>query len=217
MTLSKVQVIHSYYLNKKYASLERFISYFHQIDYIRQAKAQSVLFIGVGDALVPDLIRKDIRVVTLDIDPQLKPDVVGDIRALPFEDNSFDAVCAFEVMEHLPFAEAPRILAELNRVARNVVIVSVPHRRTGFEIVCRFPFIRSLLRKDFVRFALLVPVKFPGFAISGQHYWEIDGWSFPLKRFRQVLKVHFDIVQEKTPPLDPYRRFFYLAKKNTHN
>lgn len=43
------------------------------------------------------------KLVTLDINPDHKPDVVHDlnIRPLPFEDNTFDEIHAYEVLEHL--------------------------------------------------------------------------------------------------------------------
>jgi SAM-dependent methyltransferase len=50
---------------------------------------------------------------------------VGDIYNIPFDDDSFDIVGCFEVMEHLH--DAPRALAELARVARGTVVLSVPH------------------------------------------------------------------------------------------
>lgn len=43
------------------------------------------------------------KLTTLDINPDHKPDVVWDLtkRPLPFEDNSFDEIHAYEVLEHL--------------------------------------------------------------------------------------------------------------------
>lgn len=43
------------------------------------------------------------KLVTLDINPDHKPDVVWDLnkRPLPFEDGTFDEVHAYEVCEHL--------------------------------------------------------------------------------------------------------------------
>lgn len=50
---------------------------------------------------------------------------VGDIFNLPYQDNSFDIVCAFEVLEHLQTPE--KALNELNRLAKKFIILSVPN------------------------------------------------------------------------------------------
>ena len=53
--------------------------------------------------------------------------VVGSVVELPFPDRSFDVVGCFEVLEHLPGDLPRRALSELARVARQAVVLSVPH------------------------------------------------------------------------------------------
>ncbi len=50
---------------------------------------------------------------------------VGDIYNIEQEDDSFDVVIALEVMEHLH--EPDKALAEMARVAKDYVVLSVPH------------------------------------------------------------------------------------------
>lgn len=49
----------------------------------------------------------------------------GDAAKLPYDDNSFDTICCFETLEHVP--DPHRVLQELHRVARRNVILSVPN------------------------------------------------------------------------------------------
>ena len=50
--------------------------------------------------------------------------VAGDITAMPFEDDSFDTVLCFDVLEHI--ADESKALLELARVARRRLLLAVP-------------------------------------------------------------------------------------------
>jgi SAM-dependent methyltransferase len=52
--------------------------------------------------------------------------VQADVRHLPYRDRAFDAVVALDVVEHFDKPDALRLLAELERVARSLVVVVTP-------------------------------------------------------------------------------------------
>jgi len=52
--------------------------------------------------------------------------VCGDVRWLPFKDNSFDVVICMEVLEHLEKADGYKLLNELERVARRQILLTTP-------------------------------------------------------------------------------------------
>lgn len=53
----------------------------------------------------------------------------GDATDLPFDDEQFDVVTMLEVLEHIP--DTARALAEVCRVARRFVLLSVPSKPDG--------------------------------------------------------------------------------------
>ncbi len=209
---SSVQVPSRYYFRRAYNSLERFISYFHQADLVSELEPETILEVGMGSGLLSSHLRSlGVKVTTCDFDESVCPDVVSDVRSLPFEDKSFDVSIACEVLEHLPFSEVGLALSELARVSRRAIIVSVPYCSTGWEFVFRFPFIRRFLGRAFLSGYWRWPLKFWGFEESGQHYWEIDRKEFRLDRVRKLFSSVGKITREFSPPLDRYQYFFIIS------
>jgi ubiquinone/menaquinone biosynthesis C-methylase UbiE len=118
------------------ALLNRFL---REIDEsIRVAEPASILDVGCGEGVVTQRLATVAQAPTVGVDlgnEQLQQEWrrrendsisfrTASAYDLPFDDGSFDCVCAIEVLEHL---ERPRdALAELARVARRTLLVSVP-------------------------------------------------------------------------------------------
>ncbi|CAN5436313.1 hypothetical protein BH10PSE12_BH10PSE12_32620 [soil metagenome] len=94
-----------------------------------------LLEIGGGRSRMAKMLFPKAHVVTLDIDPSLKPDetaddrstfVCGDARDLPFPDQSFDLVTLFDVLEHVD--DDQKAAREAMRVTRpgGWVLISTP-------------------------------------------------------------------------------------------
>jgi SAM-dependent methyltransferase len=105
---------------------------------------RTVLDIGCGDGVLTwRLMRRGFVVVGMDCDLQglalanrevtqrgRRPILLrGDGMLIPFRDAAFDAVCAVEVVEHLP--DVDRFLSETARVLKpgGHIVVTTPHRR----------------------------------------------------------------------------------------
>ncbi|MCT7976493.1 class I SAM-dependent methyltransferase [Laspinema olomoucense] len=66
-----------------------------------------------------------------------KSDILrGSIDNLQFEDHSFDLVSALEVIEHLPYINYNKCLTEIERVAKNYILVAVPYREKRKNVKC---------------------------------------------------------------------------------
>ncbi|MDE1875180.1 MAG: class I SAM-dependent methyltransferase [Patescibacteria group bacterium] len=201
------QVDKKHYSLGSYVHPERFASYSYQLREIEKASPRSVLEIGVGDGVIGDYMRRntDISYTSVDIDPELKPDVVGSVLELPFADGSYDVVCAFEVLEHIPFESFGAAVAEMTRVARSRVFISVPHFGPPLRFLFKMP-------KFGLKFSWKIPYH-PKHEWNGQHYWEIGKKGYPVKAVREVLEKHGRLVGDYVPFESQYHHFFILEKK----
>lgn len=118
----------------------RLIDRFHHkiTGIVSRLNPASILDAGCGEGFVADIFFKAMPAVEITGFDVLEDSVklaqirnprgtfaVGDIYNIAHPDNSFDVVCCFEVMEHLH--QPDRALAEMARVARKAVVLSVPH------------------------------------------------------------------------------------------
>ena len=103
------------------------------------APRASLLDVGTGLADIPSAARERARKngVTLDVfgvdeaqslarlaARKLDGSACADVRDLPFPDASVDVVTCSQLLHHFEDREIPRVLRELDRVARQYVIVS---------------------------------------------------------------------------------------------
>src|SRR4051812_39743441 len=98
--MAGVQVPTAHYDWSHYNRKGRWASYWHQVDEVLATRAGTCLEIGTGSGEVRDALRRfGVEVTAIDIDADLGPQLVGDVRDLPCEDGSFDVVLASQVLE----------------------------------------------------------------------------------------------------------------------
>lgn len=203
------QVNPEHYFSKNYDSKERFISYWHQIDEIISLAPESILEIGIGNGFVADYLdHRDLKVTTMDIDPNLKPDIAGSVLTLPFFEKAFEVVACFEVLEHLPYEDFYRALNEIHRVSRKYAVLSLPDVTRTYRLHLQLPKIGQIKR------LISWPRQKPyNHTFDGEHYWEIGKAGYQLQQvLAEITRAGFTIKNTYQVFEFPYHRFFVLTK-----
>jgi len=200
--------------NFKYVSLERWNSYYAQIceviKFKKFKKKIKVLEIGVGTGILArELENLGIDVTTIDIDSELSPDIVASITDMSIIDNdSYDLVVAFEVLEHIQFMDISKALLEMERVSRYGIIISVPNVYPYIMFGFKFPLVS-------VKYMLLnIPIKFKKDKFDGEHYWEIGRKNYSYKKIIQEMgKIKkFLIKNEYRLSTCPFHHFIIFKR-----
>jgi len=167
-----------------------------------------VLEIGIGSGFVSNYLKgKGIDVVTVDIDRHLEPDVCGSVMCLPFKNEAFKLVICYEVLEHLPYNEFPKSLAEIHRVTNSYVVLSMPDATQAYRFEFWVPGIGVL------RGLLKLPWVHPRHTVDPDHHWEIGLPGYKAKKIlTDIKKVGFELLRTYRPFEHPGHRFIVLKK-----
>lgn len=158
----------------------RLASYAQQLATVLELRPGNVLEVGKGPGLVSGALRAvGVNVVTLDLRPELKPDLVGSVLEIPSEDGAFDITICCQVLEHLPFSDFQHALGELRRVTRRALVLSVPDITRHFFVRLRLPILKDAF------WSCSIPRRKKGGPKTEGHHWEI---GFPGTSLDEVQK-----------------------------
>lgn len=201
------------YDTSSYESKERWFSYVTQVQetliFLKKINGINVVEVGVGSKIFSAVLNaKKKKVTTVDIDPELMPDYVASVTELPFKNNQFDLAVAFEVLEHIKFADFRQAISELTRISKYGVIISIPDVRPYVSFSIKIPLINTF------SFVGTVPVSLKKDSFDGEHYWEIGRKNYPKRRIMRVLKSFKRIKCGKEFRVAgcPFHHFFILEK-----
>jgi SAM-dependent methyltransferase len=204
------QVDKSHYEFKKYMQKRRWASMWHQLDEVLAFEPKTVLEVGPGPGVFKALTSHfGPSVETLDIDPELEPDHVASADNMPFGEGRFDVVCAFQMLEHVPYDVSLAIFKDMVRVASKGVVISLPDAKRVWPYSFHVPKVGTLY------FHLPRPRLRPQKHIfDGQHHWEINKAGYSLSRVVRDLEQGGGVRCSKTYRVgeNPYHRFFVFTK-----
>ncbi len=212
------QIEKEHYQTLAYLKRERFYSYVEQIELVKKyaQTGDTILEVGKGNGLIEHILKEllGFSVTTLDINPDLHPDIVGNIlKPGEWMKKPYDVVLAFEVLEHLPFHDARKALEHLVQVAQKYVLISIPDMRSfvsaRFSMFERFP----LTVQKVISFPRLTHRHQP---FGKDHYWEIGinagKHKTTMKKIKSELLKGFTVVEHFRCHLVPWHHYFVIQK-----
>lgn len=206
------QVGVEHYDFRRYMSKGRWSSIWHQVSAILEFEPKITLEIGPGGGVLKAVMESlGFSFETLDVDPQLNPDYTCSADDMPFDDRKYNVVCAFQVLEHMPFEDSLKVFSEMCRVAEDAVVISLPDAKKQWSSVVSFPFVRVL------RFSFSNPIFSANeHVFDGEHYWEVNkkGYEFDgvCQRLREV-SVGYHMSTYRVFE-NPYHRFFVFRRRS---
>lgn len=169
-----------------------------------------ILEVGKGNGFVSDFFKKaGFDFTTFDINPNLEPDIVGNIlelnKSIPFTP---DIIFCCEVLEHMEFTYFEKSIEQMAQVSSKYVIITLPSCRKnfGFNLQIRLP----------KRQVFSIPLFFHtsvGKKICTEHFWELDFTSeTSAKSVENIMQKYFRIEDKGYFHTSPYHHYYVLEK-----
>ena len=203
------QVSKGHYEFARYMTEARWATIWHQLDEVIKLSPTRVLEIGPGPGIFKAAANAfGVHVETMDIDPDLNPDYVSSVFAMPFASNEIDVVCAFQMLEHLPYEQALQAFSEMVRVAKKSIVISLPDAKKAWPMQISIPKIGKL------KFLISLPYSSPKeHKFDGEHYWEINKKYYELRRIIDDFeRSNCKLAYTYRTWGSPFHRFFVYHK-----
>ena len=202
----EVQVAPEHYDFERYDDAERWMSYWHQLRAVLAVRPRTVLEIGPGSGVFRRYLEHaGVTVKTLDIDASRGVDYVADITKLDATlppGLTFDCVCAFQVLEHLPLEDFETCLLNLARRSTEHVFLSLPYR--GLRVRLAFWWGEHLLNLGSGK--LTLPWRHKPIP---EHHWEL-GYPHTAPKITKRIARHLDVVSRGFIRENPYHYMWQL-------
>ncbi|MFO7660226.1 MAG: class I SAM-dependent methyltransferase [Candidatus Cloacimonadaceae bacterium] len=104
----------------------------NRISELIPAEVKTILDVGCGNGIITNLLAEKWDVTGLDssreaLEHVKAEKVLSSATELPFDDNSFDLVMSSEMLEHLNDSYLAKAIAEIIRVDRKYILITVPN------------------------------------------------------------------------------------------
>lgn len=204
-----VQVAPEHYGFERYEDRERWMSYWHQIRAVLAVRPRTVLEIGPGSGVFRRYLEHaGVKVSTLDIDASRGVDYVADLTKLDTSlpaSLTFDAVCAFQVLEHLPLQEFDGCLGGIARRSNQHVFISLPYRGLRVRWAFWWGDHHVTLGHKF-----MLPWKHKPIP---EHHWEL-GYPLTARKITKRIEQQLDIARRGFIPDNPYHYMWQLRTRS---
>ena len=195
------------YFSEGYFDLKQIYAQGQQIHEIYKMKPQSLVEVGIGNGLTSSFFKQSgSEVLTVDINPNLNPDVVCSIDQMPefLGEKTFDLVVCCEVLEHMEFEKFEESLKVFKKYSKNLFLTLPQYRYWyGLKGTLKLP-----------RFTKAVSL---GFYLRRKknldnghcHFWELDSHSFSFrKKIINILKKYYPNIEHGVFHMNKYHEYF---------